>query len=322
MPANPSALSFYGVAKEATPGTYAPPTQGVPLTKFDPDDKITWIKDTGVRGSMVTTYGMTAAIQYSEIDAGGDVYPDTFGFVVAGATGDVTTTGAAAPYTHAFAVKNSGTGQPTSQSWTDFDAVDTRGYTGTQVNDLTVKWDGEKALTFDAKLVGFVSTVQTKPTQSASAIPLVPGWECNFQIAGAADLTLIDAELAIKRSTKPIPTATGSQSPAQIFVGPAEVTGKMVVLAATNTQLTNYLTVAQPSLDFTFTQGAGAALTQVKFHLSKANYETAKPNRSKEWVEYDITFEAISTAADAGASGGVSPLKVTLQNALAAGTYL
>lgn len=322
MAANPTALSFVGIAKEATPNTFVASTQYLPVNKFDPQDTTMWLTNDSWRGSMGSTYDKVAGPLYTEIACGGPAIPDMIGFLCTGILGDVTTTGASAPFTHAISLKNSSTGQPVSYSLNDFDSVDNRGYGGCQVYDLKFTWDGEKALMWDGNLKGYPSAVQTKPTAAYTAVQLLPGWLSIFTIGGSGALTLVDAEIDFKRAGGPIHTADGTQAPYQIFVGPLTVTGKVTVVADTSTQLTNYLAGTKTSLDFNFTQGAGAGLTQFKAHMTNANYDLAKPNRGKEWVEYEITYEAVMNSTDAGASGGTSPIKVTLQNALPAATYL
>jgi hypothetical protein len=322
MPANPTALSFIGVSKETVVGTYVAPVAYLPVTTFDPQDMTTWLPDVSWRGSMVETYNKVAGPVWSEIKVDGPVYPDTFGYPPMGILGDVVDSGASAPFTHVGSTKNSTTGQPTSQSWNDFDSVDNRGYTGVQWFGLDIKWDGEKFLTYSGTANGFQSATQTKPTYSNSLIPPIPGWLSAVTINSIVTTTLVDAEINIKRKGGPLNTADANQIPYQIFDGEIAVTGKMTLVADAALQLTNYLAGTKIPLDFNFTQGVSAALVQVKFHMSNCNLDLVIPNRNKEYVQYDITFEACANTTDAGASGGQSPIKATLQNAIAAGTYV
>lgn len=319
--ANPSALAFYSVAKESSPGTYVAPTDYVPLTKFDPEDMTTWINDDAVRGSMAKSYDKIAGPVWSKITMAGPVFPDTVGYPLLGFLGDSAITGASAPYTFTGSAKNSGDGQPTSQSWTDFNSVDTRGYSGCKWYDLNFAWDGEKALTWDGAMQGYQSVVQTKPTNAPSTVRAVPGWLSIFAIGGSTLSTLVSADIKMKRGGEPIHTADGTQAPLEIFVGEMEVTGKCTLVADVNTQLTNYLAASQTTLDFNFQQGAGSSLVQVKFHMSKVNFDLVKPTRGKKFVEYEINWEALANTTDAGASGGQSPLKATIQNAKSSNVY-
>ncbi len=115
---------------------------------------------------------------------------------------------------------------------------------------------------------------------------------------------------------------TSTQTPAAIFLGPLTVKGKFQAFIDDDTELTRYLTNTQPSLDFNWTTGSGAALVQLKLHMTSAAYTNAKITRGKDYVAIDAEFEAVANLTDAGASGGYSPIKATLQNAVAAGTYI
>lgn len=319
-----SALRFAGVAKEATKGTFVAATDYIPITKFDAQDTTTWIEDTGLRGSMVARYNKVAGPLFSEISMGGDVFPDSIGYVLSGFFGEVATTGASAPFTHTFDIQNTGSttqGQPTAFSFTDYQSVEGRGYPGQQVTDLQFTWDGEKALKWDAKSVGFASATQTKPTQSFSGVTLLPGWLCAFKIAGSTSLQLVDAQISLKRPVKPINTADGTQAPLAIWAGPAEATGKCVIVVDTITQLTNYLAGTKTALDFNWAQGAGAAAVQFNPHFTNCNYDLVKTGSGKDYVEYEITWEALGNTTDVGTSGGYSIGKTIIQNAKPAATY-
>ena len=324
MPAKPTALSFLGVAKEATPGTFVASTDYIPVTKFDPKDDTTWLPDGAWRGSMVQTYGKVAGPVWSELSVGGYVYPDTIGYPLAQILGVDTTTGASAPYTHTLQLLNTGDGQPTTQSLNDFNSVDNRGYTDVKWTSLTLSWDGEKYLTWDASGLGLQSATQTKPTASFGTIPGLPGWLSTATIGGTSTATVVSAEVAIKRDGSVIHTADGTQSPYEIFDGPVSVTGKATLIADATTQLTTYLAQAgggaKSTLVFDWTQGAGASLVELQLTMSSVNFDLVTPNRGKTYVEYDLTFEALGNTTDAVA--GYSPLKAVLKNAKVASTYI
>lgn len=320
--ANPTALSFYGIAKEAIKGTFVPSVDYLPLTKFDPVDKTQWLKDDGMRGSMAKEYNAIAGPVWSEIACSGPVFPDTIAYPLLSLLGDVTTTGASAPFSHVGALKNSGDGQPISHSLNDFNSVDNRGYTGVQWYDMDFKWDGEKLLTWTGNAKGFQSATQTKPAFSATTITALPGWLSLVSVNSVSTLTMVDGEIKLKREGGPIHTADGTQQPYQMFTGPLGVTGKMVLVADTNTLLTTYLAGTKIPLDFNFTQGAGAALVQFKLHMTNTNVNEVKTLRGKTFTEYELDFEALPNSTDVGASGGLSHIKATIQNAKASGTYI
>ena len=68
----PTNRSFLGIAKETTPGTYVAPVDYLPVRTFDPDHKIKYLEDKGIRGSMVDTYGLVQGPAHSEYSFGGE----------------------------------------------------------------------------------------------------------------------------------------------------------------------------------------------------------------------------------------------------------
>lgn len=322
MPANPTALSFIGAAKEAVAGTFVAATDYLPVTKFDPKDMTSWLSDGAWRGAMDATYAKVAGPVWSEISAAGYVYPDTIGYPLAGIMGVDTITGSG-PYTHTLTLKNTTDGQPTTQSLNDYNAVENRGYTSVKWKDITFSWDGEKYLTWDANAIGLQSATQTKPSASFTTITGIPGWLSTVTIGGSGATNMVSNEIAIKRQGDPIHTADGTQAPYEIFLGDMAVTGKTVVVADANTQLAAYLGQAsggaKSSLTFDFAQGAGATAVEVKFQMSSVNFDLVVPTRGKTWVEYEITWEAIANSTD---GTPYAPIQVVLKNAKTTAVYI
>lgn len=314
-------LHFLGVAKETTQGTAVAPTNYIPVKPPQPVDKVTYLTDQGLRGSMVTDYGKIAGVTQSEFSYGGPLFPDSFGWCLAGVLGDVTTTGASAPYTHAIAVKNNG--QPKPYTLTHYDGgLQTRAYAGQMFSEVGVKFSAEGFLEYTAKSAGWASVTAANPTSSWTTITPLPAWLCTATIGGSSVLTVETAEISIKRPVNVIHTAQNTQAPFSVFAGPVAVSGKMSVVMTDESELTRYLTNTQPAVVLDFTQGAAAALVDVKFQMSKCAYTAAQRNLSKDFQQLDITFNAVANTTDVGASGGYSPILATLKNALAASTYV
>lgn len=318
----PTYLGFLGIAKEATKGTPVAATDYIPVKSMEPHDIVMMLEDGNMRGAQVDLYDEISGPTYSEYGFGGDVFPDTIGYVVAGLLGDVTTTGASAPFSHAIGTKNTGDGQPTSYTLSDYNATTTRQFPGCQFTEATFKFSGDGLLTYEAKALGFASATTTKPTQSFSAITPIPGWKGAVTIAGGGVTYLVEGELNIKRSVTAVHTVDGTANPYKIWVGPASVSGKLTFLAEDESELTRYLTNTKPALSLDFSQGAAAALTQVKFVLSKCAYTDAQLNRGKDYIGYDVNITGLGNTTDVGATGGYGAVKATIQNAKASGTYV
>lgn len=314
-------LSFLGIAKEVTPGTPIASTNFIPVTQITPKDNLTLLDDKGYRGALVEVYDQVAGVLSGSLDFDGDVYPDTIGFPLAGIFGDVVTSGASAPFTHTFSVLNNSGGQPTSYTLNDNYVAGNRQYPGAKFSELGFKFTADGLLTYSAKTTTFGSATATAPTASWTTVPPLAGWIGTAQIAAVTQTGLLDGEVTIKRPVSIINPVDGSQAPSQLWSGPVSVDGKATLIMEDDTALTQYLTTVKPSIDFNFTAGAGAAAVQLKLHMSKCSISAADITRGKDYIEVPITFTALANSTDVGASGGYSPIKVTIQNAIASGTY-
>ena len=329
--ATPRYRSFLGINKEAAHAagvdpTYVAPSTGtpywIPCTDLKPFDNIKYLDDVNWRGSMVQDYGTVQGNIFSEFEFSGDVFPDTFGWAVAGVLGKVTTTGASAPYTHVVTAQNTGTGQATSYSLTDYNGYNRRKYTGMQFGSVDLKFNAEGLLEYTAMAQGWASATTADTTANAySTVTTVPVWTGTTTIGGTTVKRLGEGDLKISRALTPIFTVDGNQSPYQLFQGPLEVTGSLKLIYEDDTDLSQFLNNSQPSLDIAWSQGSGAGATKVQVTMTQCAFQVAKIDRSKDFVELDVTYRAISNTTDAGASNGYSPIKVTLQNAVAASVY-
>lgn len=316
-----TARSYLGIAKESTYGTAVAATNFVPVSGVTPKDNVTLIQDQGWRGSMVDEYGETAGPISAELDFSGDVFTDTIGFPLAGILGDIASTGTAAPYSHVISVLNSGNGQPSSYTINDNYAAGNRRYAGAKFSEVQISFAADGVLTHSTKAMTLGSAPTTAPTPSFSPIGQLPGWTGVMSINGSTVSGVTDGEVDIKRSVTVINAVDGSQTPLYLWSGTVAVTGKATLIMEDDTFLTQYLTNAQPSISVAFSQGTGASLTQISFQMSKCALQSADITRGKDYVEIPVAWNCVANVTDKGASGGYSPLKVTIQNAVNAGTY-
>jgi hypothetical protein len=322
----PKYKSFLGIAKEASRSAGVAPTpvaatDFIPCKDITPFDNIKYLTDEGWRSSMVMNYGEVQGVEYSEFEFGGDVFADTIGYPIAGVLGDYAIAGASAPYTHTMAVKNSGNGQATSYTLTDFNAINARQFAGAQFGSLEFKFSADGLLEYTAMAQGYASATATTPTPSFSAITPTPVWVGTTTIGGTLSTKLTEGSVTIQRELTPIFSVAGSQNPYQIFQGAVEVEGSLKLIMEDDSDLTRYLTNTQPSLALDFSQGTGASLTQLLLTITKCAFVVAKVDRSNDYVELDVNFKGIANTTDVGASGGFSPIKVTVKNAKSTTVY-
>lgn len=308
---------------------YAQPTASVGPADYIPvkgdslklEDKIVQLADQGLRGSNVDQYGNVQGPRHNEWSFAGDVFVDTFGYLLGALLGAVDFAGGT-PNTHTFANKNTGDGQPTPLLLHDFNAINTRVVAAALVEELALKFDPMGKLEYTAKGKGLASGVVTTPTPSYSTLTPVPTWLGLTSVGGSSLLTLVGADLALKRAVAAIHSQDGTQDPYAIFGGALAVEGKVAFVMEDDTQLNNYLNNSQPAVLLTFTRGAGASQEQLQLQMTKANYESSSVNRGKEWVEVELAVKGIANTTDANTAGtGFSPIRAVLKNAKATGTY-
>lgn len=327
----PRSRSYLGIAKETRPTPGAAPTavaatDYIPFTSITPLDNIKYLDDMGMRGSMVAEYDVIQGNIHSEFEFAGDVFADTIGYVVGGVLGDVTTTGASAPYTHAISTLNTqaSNGQPTTWTLSDYYSLgssSTRQFAGTQFESVDFKFTADALLTYTAKAKGYQSATAANPTPSFSTVTPLPSWSGVVTLNGTTTAILADGNCSVQRPVDPIFTVDGSQRPYQLFAGAVTVGGALTLVLESDTELNYYLQNTKPSLQINFTQGAGASAQQVQLNMTKCAFTVAKIDRGKEYIELAVTYKAMANTTDAGASAGYSPIKVTLKNAKPSGTY-
>lgn len=327
MTAQNTHRSYIGIAKETTKGTVVAPTNFIPVAvgKLKPVDIIDPLYDEGLRGSLVKNYNYIQGRTRSTFDFGGPVFPDSVGFGIAGLLGSVATTGASAPYTHTVSLKNAtaigADAQPTAFTLTDFYAANARSYAGCQISEFGLSFSADGLLEYDAKATGWASTVVSAPTPSFSTVIPVPVWQATVTIAGSPVSYAVEGSITMTRPVTPIYGLSNTQNPYQVFAGALEAKGSFKFIMENDTELTRFLTNTQPSISLNWSNGAGAAATQIQATLTKGAYTAATIERGKDFVEVNVTVEGLGNTTDAGSTGGFAPIKWVLQNALPSGTY-
>jgi Phage tail tube protein len=240
------------------------------------------------------------------------------------AAGVAITIGTVGVQIHQGAVKNSTDGQPNSYTFDDYYGIagaHTRQYAGMKFSDVGLKWQATGLLEWTAKALGIVSALVAKDTSSFSGVTATPAWRGVTTIAGVGNVLLESGEFNFKRTATPLHTVQGIQDPYKIWVSRMGLAGKLTFIMEDDAELIRYLTNTQPSLDVTFAAGAGATATSIGLHSTKCGYKVAKQNFSKDYVALDVDWTGKANTTDAGASGGFSQAKISIANALAAGTY-
>lgn len=319
--------SYLGIAKEATKGTAVQPTDFIPVTasKLKPVDVIGELYDKGLRGSLIENYNYIPGRKYSTFDFGGPVFADTFGYVLGGILGDVDTTGLSAPYTHTFGIKGStGTGsdaQPTAFTLTDFYAADVRNYPGCQVHDVTLSFTSDGLLDYDAKATGYASSTTTEPSPSFSDVLPTPTWVGLVTIGGSLVSNSVEGNISMTRPVTPIFGISATQNPYSVFLGALETKGTIRFVMEDDTELIRFITNTQPSININWSQGSGVDLVIIEANITKGAYTAAVIDRSKDYVEIEVTLNAQGNTTDVVNTSTYGNITWILQNQKASGTY-
>lgn len=293
-----------------------------PVTKFDPEDHLGYAQSKGWQGSPVESYNMVVTNRSSTLDFGGDVFCDTFGYMLSGMLGDVVF-GAATPNTHTFSTLTTGTGQPAKFQITDFYAAGTRQYGGVRFDELSIKASGEGLITYECKAMAYASGTVSTPTPSYSTNAPTPGYAGSVTLGGVALNKLVSADFSLKRVVEPIINIDGGPDPYSLWAGNISFDGKVQYIypAADDTILNYFLNNTQPALSIVWNVGSGASQLGMTIQATKAAHKAAKINRGKSYIALDADVEGQANTTDAGASGGYSPVKFVLRNSRPTGTF-
>jgi Phage tail tube protein len=331
----PSVKRFVGFAKEITPGTPVAPAAYMPVTKMDWNDKPTWLKDKGMRGTMAEdAFAIIQGVQLGELDFEGPVFADELGYLIGNIMGSDDTTGASAPFTHKFSLLNSGGGQPTTHTVTQYYMAEPthngRQFAGACVSEVGFKFNAEsELLTYTAKAASWISNVAAAtPTFTGTTAKPLPSWQSVLGIGGVASggtqvLTVQSGEFNFKRAIKPYFTAQNSQNPYIIQRGGLTMDWKLSFVAADESPLTYMRNNTQPQIQFILNNGlATTSALVVQVDIAQAAFTEAKPNFGSEAVMFDAMGECVLNTTNIGTSGGYGPATISLQNAIAASTYV
>jgi hypothetical protein len=267
------------------------------------------------------------------VSGGGGLFVVTFATALVNAHANTTTVvkPITAPYSTLFSVLNTGTAQPKSHTFTDYQgptaSTGTRAYPGTCLSELAFKGTVESsAIDYTAKGMGWPSASAAAFTSSPSAIKAQPSWETQVGLAGTVSgapiLTINDFAFTITRELEAIYTAQNSQSPYYIQRGRLTAGGSLNAVVNNETFLTYLNSNTQPQLQLIISNGlSGASLLSMQVDVLLAAFTDSKIQRGKAAVEYAANFAAIANTTNVGQSAGFGPIQVTIQNAIAPNTY-
>jgi hypothetical protein len=338
--AYPSVAQFDGVAKElpATPGTPVPMVATMPLaTDLKWEDKPLMIPDKGLRGVMGNdSFNEVQGVYYCDVTAmGGAVFMDTLGYLLGNILGDVVDTGTAAPFSHKFALLNptssAPTAQPTTHTWTHYDGptptVGGRVIPYFCLSQLVITWEyATGLLTWSGKGQGWKSiAAASRPVAAPSAVQPKAAWIGQFGVGGTvggAPVTNLEKfTLTINRELE-LEYTGNSQNPLMVARGGVSSTFDATFLAQDYTYYNDLFSNTQPQMQGLFTTGSAGTTQSLQIDAQQAAFNKAAQDGSKKMLRWAASGKNVFNSTNVGASGGQGPVTLTLQNAVAAGTYV
>lgn len=254
----------------------------------------------------------------------------------------------AAPFAHVFNILNSQLGyggaygaQPPTHCFTDYlgpmtgqgsgvpsNPYGARLYPGACLAQLELTGNSEQLLEAKVSGTSWISTpAGTAPTNVVSTSVPVANWRSTVEtgLPGSAAslgsvLTIGEWTVTIKRELQVYFTDEGSQNPYVIARGPLDATGALNYTAPDDeTPLDQMLLNTQPEVQIAINNGlspSNPAYIGLNIAIEQAAHVKVKPARSAVLVAYDADWQAVANSVNAGGSGGLGPLTVTLTNGI------
>jgi hypothetical protein len=226
------------------------------------------------------------------------------------------------PFTHTWNILNNSSGQPPTHTLTDFTSltanVGARAYVGACVGVLDITGNSEQLL--EMKMTGdaWVSApAASTPTNVVSTAIPIPNWRSTVTVGGTQVFDVGEWSVAIKRTLQIYWTDQGTvQNPYIIARGPLDATGVLNYTVPTDeSPLTQMLTNTQPTLSINVGNGiSGAGTLGMTIACNVCAFEKAKPSRSEVLIGYQDDWQAVANSTNAGGSGGLGPLTLTVVN--------
>ena len=318
---------YAGWAKEVTQGTaVTPATAWMPIDDFQWESKFTWLDDKSLVGSMAETRGRIQGVEYTEWSIAAPAYMDMLPWFLINILGDNTDAGSA-PTTHAVSLLNSGTGQPGSLTLVAYTGMTAttgaRYFPGACLSELTISGNAESSLiSMSAKGMAWpgVDYPSSAPTPSFGSVSAQAAWRYALGLGGVAsggsqNKTVREWSVTITRALKPEFTAQNSQAPYIIQRGMVGVSGSLTYTVPPDQTALGYLeSNTQPQLQIVGSVGATSTLYGLQIDMQQCAMDTVKEKTDEEALGYDATFIGIANSTNAGASGGISPIKITVSN--------
>lgn len=230
-----------------------------------------------------------------------------------------------APFTHTFALLNSGDGQSPTHTVSDYTGLTAttgaRSYPFCRASQIDFTGNAEQLLAVKITGVSWISApaAATPVNTTTFTVPLA-NWRSTVSIGGTPVYSLGEWATSLKRTLQTYWTAQNSQNPYWIAQGalmPTATTNQTV--SSDESLLLDMLTSGPLALQFAITNGqTGANELSLTINMTTAQAVKAKPDRNAVLVGYQSDWSAVANSTDVGGSAGLGPCTVTLVDAVPA----
>lgn len=207
--------------------------------------------------------------------------------------------------THTFKQITTGV-RPPAYSITVYDNVDTRGWAGCVMSDLSIKIDPKGTVTFNPKFAGFPEAVVSTFTPTYTTLQPLIGWQWTHTNAGGASTRGLTYDVALKRAVEVIHSSDGTQGPREIFPGALEADSTYKAIYENLTDYNLFLNYAQTQpTTATISQPAqvgGAQIGGASLALTMSQPATHKGTRDlgSVYVQASYSLSGIQNTTDSG----------------------
>lgn len=225
------------------------------------------------------------------------------------------------PYTHKWAILNTGSGQPPTLSVTDATSltptVGARTYPSACVSQMDFTGNSEQLLMQKVSGNSWLSSPATNtPTNTTAFTIPQPNWRSTISVGGAQNYSITEWTVAVKRQLAVYWTAQSAQSPYTIARGGLGVTIGVNQGVASDESALNWMLNGSPlAIQIQLDNGLTSVNhLQLTINATKAQAEKSKITRNSVLIGYDDSFECVANTTDVGGSGGIGPATITLIN--------
>jgi len=331
----PVSAQSCGIAKDASDGAPVAMVDNLLTNSLMFVDTPVWLTDNSNIGGMDAGGTTVQGKLFCAVTGGGQVFTDTFPYLLANILGDVTTTGTASPFTHKVSVMNPAAAnsyhaQPVSDTLTAYNGVAASSgawqIASCALSQLVIEFDAAAGLlTYTFTANGWPSVVAgVRPTSAPSAVKPIAAWRGQMGLGGPASggtlvSNLATAKITINREIENQFMADGTQNPQAIGRGAvSSVDFEATFLATDSVVWTDMMNNTGPQVQWLFNASASQ---QVQLDMQVARFKVAKPNYGSKMVRWDTSGSGERNSTNAGATGGLASFQATVVNTVASGHY-